>query len=202
MTASPAANRIAALRAANGLTQSQLAARLGVHWVTVSRLERGKMKLTADWMERIAIALNARVTDIIKLPATEELVTITATIIRAFELEQLEEKTSYDQIVGTFDLEGVASLWFKVGDDTMAPFFFKGDALRFSYIAKDGLHLAFGRLCHIVGDDGRSFIGIIDRQVSKRYWHCRTCTGFTLGNVRVNRAGVLSMVKVNYSQLD
>lgn len=46
------------LRQAAGLTQAQLAEAMGgVHWTTVSELERGRQALTEKWMRRIAQVL-------------------------------------------------------------------------------------------------------------------------------------------------
>lgn len=52
-------NRIAEHRDAKGMTQQQLADALNVHWQTISKLERGKMQLTADWAVKIGKALDA-----------------------------------------------------------------------------------------------------------------------------------------------
>lgn len=52
-----APNRIAELRKARRLTQDDLASRLGVHRVTIAKLERGKIDLTLNWMTKIAQAL-------------------------------------------------------------------------------------------------------------------------------------------------
>jgi transcriptional regulator with XRE-family HTH domain len=62
----PNPNRIAELRKKKGLTQAQLGEALdGVHWTTISDLERGKQGLTEDWMRRIAPALDVRPADLL-----------------------------------------------------------------------------------------------------------------------------------------
>lgn len=63
-------NRIAELREAAGLTQEQLAERVGTSNVQISRLERGDRRLTVGWMRRIAPHLGVNPTDLI----TEEAV--------------------------------------------------------------------------------------------------------------------------------
>ncbi|CAH1653408.1 hypothetical protein CHELA1G11_10632 [Hyphomicrobiales bacterium] len=67
MSVSPP-NRIAAFRETAGLTQGQLGEKVGAHWVTISRLERGDMRLTLDWMARIAPALGVCPADLIDEP--------------------------------------------------------------------------------------------------------------------------------------
>lgn len=50
-------SRVQSYRKAAGLSQEELAEKIGAHTITISRLERGKMKLNQDWRERIAAAL-------------------------------------------------------------------------------------------------------------------------------------------------
>lgn len=42
------------IRTERGLTQAQMATRLGIHWVTQSRIENGKVKVSLELLERIA----------------------------------------------------------------------------------------------------------------------------------------------------
>jgi transcriptional regulator with XRE-family HTH domain len=58
-------NRIKEFRTAQGLTVSELAARVGTTSATVSRLEGGTRGLDLDWMRRIALALGVRAADLI-----------------------------------------------------------------------------------------------------------------------------------------
>ena len=59
------ANNIAALRDQVGVTQEELADKVGAHPVTISNLERGKLPLTLDWKGRIAAALGADISRIV-----------------------------------------------------------------------------------------------------------------------------------------
>lgn len=58
-------NRIKELREQQGLSQTQLADRLGAHYLTISKLERGEMQLNTKWMDRIAGALSVSARDLI-----------------------------------------------------------------------------------------------------------------------------------------
>ena len=51
-------NNIKKLLAARSMKNSDLAEKLGVHNVTVSRLITGKIQLTQEWIERLSEALN------------------------------------------------------------------------------------------------------------------------------------------------
>jgi transcriptional regulator with XRE-family HTH domain len=50
-------NRIAEERTAKGMTQQELADAVGSHWITISKLERGRIKLTTEWLEKLAAPL-------------------------------------------------------------------------------------------------------------------------------------------------
>lgn len=58
-------NRIAEVRKARGMTQQQLADAVGSHWITISKLERGRIRLTTDWLERLAKPLGVGERDLL-----------------------------------------------------------------------------------------------------------------------------------------
>jgi transcriptional regulator with XRE-family HTH domain len=58
-------NRIAELRKARGLTLKALAERIGTSNQQISHLEKGRRRLTLDWMERTAIALHCEPFDLV-----------------------------------------------------------------------------------------------------------------------------------------
>lgn len=62
------ANRIRALRKARGLTLEQLGELVGTTNQQISMLENGKRRLTTDWIEKLAKALNVRPSEIIEEP--------------------------------------------------------------------------------------------------------------------------------------
>lgn len=58
-------NRIREWREERGLTQDQLAEKIGSHKTHISAWERGKSDLAMRWMHRIAAALNISVADVL-----------------------------------------------------------------------------------------------------------------------------------------
>jgi len=58
-------NRIRHLRKAQGMTQGALAAQLGTSTATVSRLESADIRLSADWLGKIAEALGTGAADLL-----------------------------------------------------------------------------------------------------------------------------------------
>lgn len=62
-----APNRIRELRLAAGLSQQALGEAMGISKMTVSDLERGKIRLDIDYMRRVARALGVATTDVLPL---------------------------------------------------------------------------------------------------------------------------------------
>jgi DNA-binding XRE family transcriptional regulator len=64
----PSKNRIAEARNARGMTQQELADQVGAHWITISKLERGIIKLTTEWMEKLARPLSVHPWELLANP--------------------------------------------------------------------------------------------------------------------------------------
>lgn len=60
-----ARNRIAEVRSARMMTKQELADAVGAHWITISKLERGRMKLTTEWLDKLAAPLRVRPRDLL-----------------------------------------------------------------------------------------------------------------------------------------
>lgn len=60
------ANRISEIRKEKGLSQEELGNLAEAHWVTISKLENGRMKLTQDWMNRLAKVLDVKPGDLLE----------------------------------------------------------------------------------------------------------------------------------------
>jgi DNA-binding XRE family transcriptional regulator len=58
-------NRIAEERNARGMTQQELADAVGAHWITISKLERGRIKLTTEWLDKLAAPLLVNPSDLL-----------------------------------------------------------------------------------------------------------------------------------------
>jgi len=59
------ANNIADARHARGMTQQELGDAVGAHWITISKLERGKIKLTTEWLEKLARPLGVHPSELL-----------------------------------------------------------------------------------------------------------------------------------------
>lgn len=58
-------NRLEAIREERGLSRAQLAAMVGTTYQTIHRLESGAIQMTAEWMEKLASALNCDAVDLL-----------------------------------------------------------------------------------------------------------------------------------------
>lgn len=65
-------NRIAELRQLKGWTQKQLAERVGVHEMTILRLEKGSTQLTVAWMQKLANAFGCSAADLLDIATLAE----------------------------------------------------------------------------------------------------------------------------------
>lgn len=85
-------NRIREIRLARGLTESELARRVGTSQPQIRRLEAGQRRLTEEWMRRIAKALDVRPADL--------LATVTAADFQNELAPCLSDDPVYQQLAG------------------------------------------------------------------------------------------------------
>jgi transcriptional regulator with XRE-family HTH domain len=138
-------NRIAEIRKARGMTQQELADAVGAHWITISKLERGRIRLTTDWLGKLARPLGVHARDL--LPGTSsplgfgvQLAEPDGTFPAISKLLSNMEKRTKEQ--GPFRL--------KIEGQTYEPFLHAGDTVSLiplrSIDQKGRKHLE-GRLC-------------------------------------------------------
>lgn len=70
LNAPPPVNQIRIVRKMNGMTLQELADLSGTTYPTIIRLEKGVMKLTMDWAERLAPHLNVHPAQLFFSPST------------------------------------------------------------------------------------------------------------------------------------
>lgn len=157
-------NRISEARKKAGLSQQALAEKVGSHWITISKLERGKMQLTADWLRRLSEAMG---TDMPSLLPGEH------TLYREVDIEGRLLDDGSLQIIPPEDgarfLPGEGhddyhSFWVECGSDALFPFFGEHDVIRFTEVTLNGRSelAAIGRLCCVTTADAADLVGILD----------------------------------------
>lgn len=155
-------NQIAKLRKERGLSQQQLAEKLGVHWITVSKIERGRQKLTIEWMDRIAEAL--QVGRWVLLGSTDPLVTvpISGQLNSDGNITSIAEDLPRTRHIYRWTLNHPDAIWVIVGDGGFSNLFSKGDMLEFYLKSVEPRHYV-GRLCYVQSVEKRSYFGLLAR---------------------------------------
>jgi transcriptional regulator with XRE-family HTH domain len=141
-------NRIAKARNARGMTQQELADQVGAHWITISKLERGIIKLTTEWLEKLAPPLGVHPWELLPNPLRTGLAeTRWRTGTFAEEAPHLAEEGPY--LFGDF-----GGRWITVQDDAYEPILHLGDKVYLKplrEVAAKDLQSLEGRLCLFEG---------------------------------------------------
>jgi DNA-binding XRE family transcriptional regulator len=164
MTKSSASdNRIAEVRKARKLTQQQLADLVGVHWITISKIERGVMQLTLDWAEKLSAALNADVGDLFVRNATREIRVMG--IVKSSAGVAITEEASLTVHVNRTPFLDTLGFWLRLADKSLEPYFCEGDLLKLGEMTKpnsDGGYVEYygdRRIALIIADDDTKYFG-------------------------------------------
>lgn len=163
-------NRLAELRASKGLTQQKLADLVGSHWITISKLERGKMRLTDEWLIKLSEAMKVEPYDL--LPNDRALTTVHVVgevfpngELSYYELSEPRRNTLYNSLFHHHDV-----LWFYSNTDSLAPFFKDGDLLAFRMAEGFSPSEFKGRICLFwVMPGPRTIIGVLQDDGPKRF---------------------------------
>jgi DNA-binding XRE family transcriptional regulator len=142
-------NRIATVRAEKGLTQQELADLVGVHWITVSKLERGLIRLSPKWIVKLMEALKVTAEEL--LPVDRVLTTIQF----AGEIGDGGIPTLFDE-----DEPRIAKIengifhepsrqWYVVEGNELYPQFHDQDLICFDNVATDFESAYLDRFCMV-----------------------------------------------------
>lgn len=177
------ANRIAEIRKSKGMTQQQLAEKLGAHWITVSKLERGKMALTLDWMERIAPILGVEVHDLVTRgdrPIGQARVighVLPDGIVEARVIGDVEYVDIVDIPQHLFS--DLNTQWIIVEGDALAPTYHDGDFIMIKWIYEDYTKY-IGRLCYFHITEVAGCLGYLYFGSKSSTWTIEVLSGPTL----------------------
>lgn len=133
---------------------------MDVHWVTISKLERGKTRLTIEWMEKIAELFGVGTFDLVPKPKTVATVQLFGRIVPGAEIEPFPDEETRMFTVSTNFIVDTETMWFVVEDDALYPWFHSGDHIGAGYTS-DGPDKHIGRLCLIWDQDNIAHLGIL-----------------------------------------
>ncbi|TXM71469.1 helix-turn-helix transcriptional regulator [Methylobacterium sp. WL69] len=175
-------NRIAAVRKAKKWSQQKLADALGVHWVTISKLERGRMQLTQDWLISISNALEVPAYRLLIDESDRYRVAVRGNIRDGGRIE-LFDKDEYVPVNDDLD-EDIASSWFMFVGDWAWPHFRDGDLLRFNLRSGRLSDVLVGRICSMWIEEAHAVvIGVLERSVVEGKFDLRPFNDVPLRNV-------------------
>jgi DNA-binding XRE family transcriptional regulator len=121
MTITASKNRIAQIRKARGMTQQELADQVGAHWITISKLERGIIKLTTEWMEKVANPLRVHPWELLPNPLRSGLAEAD------WRTDTFASDTSHFAEPGPYLFGDFGGRWITVQDDAYEPILHLGD---------------------------------------------------------------------------
>jgi transcriptional regulator with XRE-family HTH domain len=186
----PYYNRISEHRKTKGLTQHDLADLLGVHWVTISKLERGKMQLTLDWIVKLAGALDVRPIEIMPFTGggfVSRDFPIMGAIGAGGSVAEARSTVSYAEWVP----ERKTEIWWQIDSDDYEPYYFKGDLLQVQYEGGGDISKFCGRLGVIEGR-GKIVFAILERRLDNGNYDLRTIQGLAIKDFKVFSFGFIS----------
>lgn len=126
------------------VSQAELAKRVGVHWITISRLERGVIPVTTDWTFRILRALKADMDGTILYGMMKRGTLVTGSIVPSNRVQ-----ISKNVVVSTFNTKPFTddSRWYQMLSMDWDPIARLGDVVRFTKPSGPDWMFAYGRLC-------------------------------------------------------
>jgi transcriptional regulator with XRE-family HTH domain len=168
-------NNIAKVRKQRGLSQQQLADKVGAHVITISNLERGRAPLTSEWMERLSIALRVDESLLLKMERPLRVFVgaeLTANRLIFWEAEDIENSENMQFSVAIAETPGNFSAdshrWAVLRDASLYPVFQELDVVRVVPVLEnneDEFEWAKQRLC-IVMPRGKEeiYVGYLSRE--------------------------------------
>ena len=193
----PSVNRIAEFRKAKGLTQAGLGDALGgVHWTTISDLERGKQGLTEEWMRRIASVLGSRPSDfLIEAAAPATMVFIDGVVGAGGEVNA-DISQIYDGDVAQIELDiplppDIRA--YEVWGNSMLPKYDPGDVIlvRGSAVPPD---LILGNVALVVTRDNRRYLKRVLKGSEPGLFDLESFNAPTMKDQEINEAGSIYVV--------
>ncbi len=165
----PPNNRIAELRKARKLTQQQLAEAIGAHWITLSKLERGVMRLSDEWRAAIADALKVDEWELIVGARALPTVHVEGRIEEGGEIIPLDEDDTSEAFhLSTDYFTHPAYRWLTVSGDALWPWYQDGDRICLRHMPEDELESVRGRITVVwwragENQDEQATIGVLER---------------------------------------
>lgn len=194
----PPTNRIAELRKARNMTQQQLADAVGSHWITISKLERGVMRLSDEWRGLIAKALGVDQWELVIGIRPLPTIHVEGWIEEGGTVQGFDEAdTSESFRLSTKFFTNPDYRWLVVAGDALWPWFQDGDRVCVWNRDPDAVDDLIGRLCVVWyrdGDDNDSVcIGALERGSKARRYTVNRSGAAPLRDLDITAIAVVAM---------
>ena len=192
-------NRISELRLARRWNQFELAEAVGAHKMTISKLERGEMKLTQDWMERLAPALGVTASELLADSSLRRTVYISGQINDRGRREDQKFPEDPDETVEFVVDLGVTppdtSVWYLVSPPFFGPIAQHGSLVRFTYLSDAQISDFIGNVCLIeISVDGDFIVGVVHRGAEDGIFDLSLPNGGRARNIRPHAFAPMSLL--------
>lgn len=188
----PSTNRLAEVRKRLGLTQQQLAEKVGSHWVTISRLERGQLNITTGWSARIADALGIDEYDL--YPPNEESVSIqiSGTIGPTARARFYQPETPDVVTIKSNYWTSPLTKWFRVQSGVLYPWYQPNDLIAVGFSGESPEDLV-GRFVCVLDDQGAFRFGILSNSRKHGSFDLEAPGLMPIRNIKVAQVGLVAM---------
>lgn len=197
-------NRIADVRKEKGLTQQDLADKVGVHWITISKLERGLIRLSEKWIIQLMQALEVGAEDLLAADRPLTAFELTGRIAdNGVVKEEADDDSGFVTITNDMFVAAGRS-WFLVDTDAFFPAFHRGDILAFDAMLPTLTDNYLNRFAMVFvhDEDGgqRIFYGHVQQSPIPERYSLSTVNGRVL-TVEIATIAPLSMAFYNVHQI-
>jgi transcriptional regulator with XRE-family HTH domain len=188
-----APNRISAIRKRKSITQQQLAEAVGSHWITVSKLERGEMKLTTEWLTKIAKALGVGPAELLPNQFRRFEIALTKEVPFGSMLIENVSGWAVFPVDTNPELDNHPSEWARIFSDKWAPFFNPGDLLKFTEFPKQKYAWTENRIAVVALEpDSIEVLVIIDKYLQQNFFSLRSIDGTSRKQASVSKVAILT----------
>jgi transcriptional regulator with XRE-family HTH domain len=179
-----------------GITQQQVADAMGIDKMTVYKLESGRMKMTADYIQGFAKALQCSATDLMDTKKTVPLVGYVGAGAEVYAIDDHAKGAGLEEVEGHAGLpENTVAL--RVRGDSMYPAYKDGDLI---YYARDCDFdpALLGKECIVKLRDGRLFVKELKRGMRDGLFRLTSYNAPEIEGVEIEWACRIEWVKKAY----